>query len=273
MSNQHLFGAFEPNAILRGAQLTFVGANRALQNPSLFTSDHYRQAALAVALGLAIRILVAIPTTGTRVLIRFIGLFADLQGSTWDEEVIDAIEFIEHSVLQVPFFLMSFLRYLSPTMDAMFMESLDWVDKTYYSKHAGEDPSELRAMYYPNLKAFENFEEVKTKEKRDPWEAGWAFLKRFGKKAGLSLGIYVASFLPYVGRFVLPAASFWTFNEKVGLPAAVVIFGSSVFLPKKYLVMFLQSYFSSRSLMRELVCHYDNVSVLQLPLTMRSVTA
>ncbi|KAI7573904.1 hypothetical protein KC346_g20237, partial [Hortaea werneckii] len=92
----------------------------------------------------------------------------------------------------------------------------------------------------------------KTKEKRDPWEAGWAFLKRFGKKAGLSLGIYVASFLPYVGRFVLPAASFWTFNEKVGLPAAVVIFGSSVFLPKKYLVMFLQSYFSSRSLMREL---------------------
>lgn len=35
--------------------------NRALQNPGLFTSDHYRQAALAVAAGIAIRILVSIP--------------------------------------------------------------------------------------------------------------------------------------------------------------------------------------------------------------------
>ena len=45
----------------RGAQLTFVGANRALQNPALFTSEHYKPAALAVAAGIAIRILLAIP--------------------------------------------------------------------------------------------------------------------------------------------------------------------------------------------------------------------
>jgi fructose-specific component phosphotransferase system IIB-like protein len=53
--------SFEPNTILRGAQLTLVGAHRALQNPALFTSEHYKQAALAVAAGIAIRILVAIP--------------------------------------------------------------------------------------------------------------------------------------------------------------------------------------------------------------------
>jgi hypothetical protein len=74
---------FDPNAILRGAQLTLVGGklpsaaaeaaeaahrltcpspvNRAVQNPGLFTSDHYRQAALAVVAGVAIRILVAVP--------------------------------------------------------------------------------------------------------------------------------------------------------------------------------------------------------------------
>lgn len=52
---------FEPNAILRGAQLTVVGALRALQNPALFTSEHYKQAALAVLAGLVIRLLVAIP--------------------------------------------------------------------------------------------------------------------------------------------------------------------------------------------------------------------
>lgn len=53
--------SFEPNTILRGAQLTLVGAHRALQNPGLFTSEHYKQAALAVAAGIAIRVLVAIP--------------------------------------------------------------------------------------------------------------------------------------------------------------------------------------------------------------------
>lgn len=52
---------FEPNAILRGAQLTVVGALRALQNPDLFTSEHYKQAALAVLAGVVIRVLVAIP--------------------------------------------------------------------------------------------------------------------------------------------------------------------------------------------------------------------
>lgn len=52
---------FDPDAILRGAQLTLVGAHRAMQNPRLFTGEHYRQAALAVAAGVAIRILISIP--------------------------------------------------------------------------------------------------------------------------------------------------------------------------------------------------------------------
>lgn len=254
MSNYGSFGSFELNSIVRGGQLTIVGANRALQNPGLFTSQHYKQAALAVVAGIAIRILVAIPTIGVRILIRFIGLFADLQSSSWDEDVIEGIEFIEHSVLQVPFFLMSFMRYLSPAIDHIFMDSLQWVDQTYLQKHKSDDPSGLRAMYYPHLTMYSQHAE--TKEKKDPYKAMLAFFKRFGKKAGTSLVVYLLTFLPVVGRFVLPAASFYTFNKAVGLPPAVVVFGSSLFLPKRYVVLFLQSYFSSRSLMRELLEPY-----------------
>lgn len=250
MSNLGRFGSFEPNAILRGAQLTLVGANRALQNPGIFTSEHYKQALIAVVAGIAIRVLVALPTFGIRVLIRVVGLFTDLSHSAWDEEVIEGIEFIEHSVLQVPFFLMSFIRYLSPAMDHMFMDSLAWVDQTYSQKHKSDDPAVLRAMYYPNLRQYNAHGENK---KKDPYEAMLAFLLRFGRKAALSLGVYLLSFLPYVGRFVLPAVSFYTFNKSVGLPPAVLVFSSSIFLPRRYLVVFLQSYFSSRSLMRELV--------------------
>lgn len=82
------------------------------------------------------------------------------------------------------------------------------------------------------------------------------FLMRFGKKAGLSLAVFTLSYVPYIGRLVLPAASFYTFNSVAGLGPAAVVFGTGIFLPRRYLVIFLQSYFSSRSLMRELLEPY-----------------
>ena len=57
---------FDPNAVLRGAQLTLVGAHRALQNPGIFTNDHYKQAALAVGIGIGIRVAVMIPVCSGR---------------------------------------------------------------------------------------------------------------------------------------------------------------------------------------------------------------
>jgi hypothetical protein len=44
----------------------------------------------------------------------------------------------------------------------------------------------------------------------------------------------------------------------VGLTPAIAIFGSGLVIPKRFLVMFLRSYFASRSLMRELVRFYDS---------------
>lgn len=131
------------------------------------------------------------------------------------------------------------------------MDSLQWVDQTYTQKHKSEDPNTLRAMYYPNLRLYSTHGD--TSKHRPPMDAALAFLVRFGRRAGISLAIYMLSYLPYVGRFVLPAASFYTFNKAAGPIPAIAIFGSGIFLPRRYLVIFLQSYFSSRSLVRELV--------------------
>jgi hypothetical protein len=137
------------------------------------------------------------------------------------------------------------------------MESLRWVDETYVAKHKGEDPNSLRAMYYPNMHKYTHQGPAPAAgdkpSENAPKQAAIKFLTRYARKAGISLAIYLLSLLPYVGRFVLPAASFYTFNKQVGLQPAILIFGTSVFLPKRYLVYFLQSYFASRSLMRELV--------------------
>lgn len=58
-------------------------------------------------------------TVGIRIFIWCISLFVDLGKSHWDEEIIEGLEFIEHYVLQIPFFLMTFMRYVTPTLDNM----------------------------------------------------------------------------------------------------------------------------------------------------------
>ncbi|KAL6157544.1 hypothetical protein ACJQWK_06619 [Exserohilum turcicum] len=247
---------FDLNAILRGAQLTLVGVNRALQNPRLFTSTHYRQAAVAVAAGIAIRIIVAIPIVGVRVLLWILSLFIDMDHSQLDETVVNGLHFLEHSVLQVPFFLMTLMRYVTPTLDEMFMDSLRWVDETYVQKHKTDDPHNLRAMYYPNLEMYPDHAPKPQKEKKPFKEAATIYATKQGRKAAISLGVLALSYMPYVGRFVLPAASFYTFKKSVGTQPAALIFATSLLFPRRYLVSFLQAYFSSRTLMRELLEPY-----------------
>ncbi|ESZ96188.1 formamidase [Sclerotinia borealis F-4128] len=245
---------FDLNAILRGAQLTIVGALRALRNPQLFTSKHYKQAALAVLAGVIIRLAIEIPIFGVKVFLWFVSFVVDLGASTFDDKVVEGLDLIQNHVLQVPFFLMSILSRVTPTLDNMFMMSLAFVDETYYEKHKGEDRSTLRNEYYPNLRRYPKKDG--TTHKTSTAENMSLFLMKFGKKAGLSLAVYALSYVPILGRFVLPAASFYTFNKAAGLGPGLIVFGTGIFLPRKYLVIFLQSYFSSRSLMRELLEPY-----------------
>lgn len=94
--------------------------------------------------------------------------------------------------------------------------SLAFVDKTYYEKHRGEDRSTLRDEYYPNLQRYPKRDG--TTHKASKAENTYMFLMRFGKKAGLSLAIFALSYVPTIGRFVLPAASFYTFHKYANRP-------------------------------------------------------
>ncbi|KAI0879837.1 formamidase [Annulohypoxylon maeteangense] len=245
---------FDLNAVIRGIQLTLVGAHRALQNPSIFTNDHYKQAAIAVAAGIAIRIAIAIPIIGIKVLLGVLSLIFDLDKTTWDDTLINGLDLIANHVLQIPLFLMTLMRYITPTLDNMFMDSLRWVDMTYVQKHKDENPDTLRDMYYPNLSGYKQRDG--STNSTSTAEAITMFMWRFARKALISLAVFALSYVPYIGRLVLPAASFYTFHKAVGLGPAAVIFGAGIFLPKRYLVIFLQTYFASRSLTRELLEPY-----------------
>lgn len=245
---------FEPNAVIRGFQLTVVGTVRALANPELFKYEHFRQAALAVAVGIAIQVIIQIPIIGLKFTLYLLSWIINFEQATWDDKLLDGLQFLNKSVLQVPFLLMTFMGYVTPTLDEIFMQSIQWVDATYIQKHKSEDPNQLRAMYYPHLVMFPTKGGPRSSQPK--WEAVMAFANRYAKKMGTLLGIYLLSLTPTVGRFVMPAASFYTFRTHVGTAPAAAIFGAGLILPKAYIVSFLHTYFASRSLMRELLEPY-----------------
>ncbi|KAL2268097.1 hypothetical protein VTJ83DRAFT_2943 [Remersonia thermophila] len=249
---------FDLNAVIRGIQLTLVGAHRALQNPNLFTSEHYKQAAVAVAAGVAIRLLIALPILAVKLLLFLLSLFFSLDRVSWDDSLVGGLTFIENHVLQAPLFFMSLMRYLTPALDDLFMASLRWVDETYVAKHRRDaDPTRLRPLYYPALSLYRRGDSrAAGAPSGRPVQPLAAFLRRVLRRAALSLAVFAASYVPYLGRLVLPAASFWTFKEAAGIGPATVIFGVGTLLTRRLLVVFLQAYFSSRSLVRELLEPY-----------------
>lgn len=131
------------------------------------------------------------------------------------------------------------------------MQSIHWVDSTYIQKHKSENPDTLRAMYYPNLVMYPTKGGSRATGPKS--EALMAFFNRYTKRMAILVGVYLLSLVPLFGRYVMPAASYFTFRKHVGSTPATVIFCAGLFLPKAFLVRFLHTYFASRSLMRELV--------------------
>ena len=53
----------------------------------------------------------------------FVSLFVNFETVTWDDKIVGGMDFIANQVLQLPFFLMSLMRYITPTLDHMYDQS------------------------------------------------------------------------------------------------------------------------------------------------------
>ncbi|KAK6352787.1 hypothetical protein TWF696_004790 [Orbilia brochopaga] len=251
--------SFDPGLVLRGAQLTVVGAYRALQNPNLFRSRHYRQAALAVLAGLLVKLLLDLPIIALSLIVSFSGLFVDVKTASWDTWLISGVRFIEKNVLQLPFFLMTLtMRLQNSALDEVFMESLQWVDTTYMRKHASDNPATVQQhLYHQNLTLWKpgaaavaaTLGEKRPRKTDD-------FIKRMIRKGVISLVVYFFSTVPVIGRLVLPAASAFSIHPVVGIGPAIAVFAAGLSVPRKQVVIALQAYHASRNLVRQLLEPY-----------------
>lgn len=53
-----------------------------------------------------------------------LSFFVNFEAATWDDNLVGGLDFVSNSVLQVPFFLMSLMRYITPTLDHMYEFSI-----------------------------------------------------------------------------------------------------------------------------------------------------
>lgn len=295
-------------SVIRGIQLTALGAIRALKNPYLIQSGYYHHAIKAVIISLIAQFLLWLPLGLLRLFVRFLALFAlNQETAAWFANFLDTLAFIQNNILNIGPFVVTASRYFLPEMDEMFLMSLQFVDKVYKKKH----PNSHREYYAPlilrpsiernkwsisitpsstgsksvnsadtknNLNKsasqshsalqkldwyFNHFLSSLSKtggffnnvRKNKPFQA---FVVRAVKRASISMAIYLLSFMPFFGSFVMPLVSFYTFNNVVGTPTAVVIFGAGIYLPRRWMVKFLGTFWGGRSLVRELLAPYFN---------------
>lgn len=59
---------------------------------------------------------------GVRVGLWFTSLIINLDSVTWDEKIVEGLNFMADHVLQVPLFLMTLMRYITPTLDNLYAE-------------------------------------------------------------------------------------------------------------------------------------------------------
>ncbi|XWW99909.1 hypothetical protein V2A60_007923 [Cordyceps javanica] len=90
----------------------------------MFTSDHYRQAAYAVVIGIAIRLIVSVPIVLVKLIIWLLSFVISLEAATWDDSLLSGLDFVAEYVLQIPFFLMVLMRYMVPTLDDLYGSEL-----------------------------------------------------------------------------------------------------------------------------------------------------
>ncbi|KAK9383161.1 uncharacterized protein V2V93DRAFT_364423 [Kockiozyma suomiensis] len=273
---------FSVLSIVRGFQLTFLGAYRALQNPDLLRAKYYKQALYAVLISLGIQFIISIPLWIFKISIKIFAWFLTSSDSpdagAHAQSIIQNVEFVEEHVINLSGLLIGLMRYLRPEMDEMFIESLKFIDQVYFNMHpekavAVELPdgtlTQGPSRFYSPISQYSVSSTQATLNKRDPPEKktngtsvdfssnnAAKFIARYVRRSVLSVGIYFFSSVPYLGTIVLPIVSFLSFRKTVGATAAVVVFGSGLFVPRKMLTRFIAAYWGGRSLCRELLIPY-----------------
>lgn len=264
-------------SVIRGFQLTLLGSYRALLNPDLVKYGFYRKAWMALIASIIIQLLLWAPLFILRYVLYTVEFIFRVKQSGTIDTIVDFLLFLQNNVLNIGPLMISLTRYFRPDVDELFYLSLKWVDKVYKAKHpdsereyycalmqykigSGSNPalnrppsSSLGAIVLPIFNKIRPIaaSNSKTNKLSD-------FMVRYLERTALTLTVYFLAQIPFFGKIVLPATSFFSLNKVVGTSSALGIAAFGLVVPKRYMVIFISSFWGSRSLVRELLGPYFN---------------
>lgn len=253
---------FSPLAIIRGFQLFFVGAYRSLQNPEIFKTQHYQKALKMLGYSLGIQLLLWSPILVLKWVLHLAKMsFTGQEARLTISDTLASLRFIQNHVLNLGPFVIAGMRYFRPEIDEIFLRSLQHADKTYKKNHP-----EATREYYGPLVSYKEQARAYGSSGKSSWsffsrrqDSGndfASFLHRMATRTAFTLVMYLIKDIPILGSLSISSASFYSFNSVVGTPAAAVVFGLGLLVPKKWLLVFLSAFWGSRSLVRELLIPY-----------------
>lgn len=186
----HYMARWTLTGLQEGMTYAIQGITIVLQNPNIRKERFlkifiYLSMVSFILLGLT-NVLIAIPIH----VVRFILWFSSSdKASQADDALESANRFVREIVASVPLLALLFMRYVYPKpLDDLFMESLRYLDST----HPDRAP-------YASILAQQKF-------KRRYWADMKEYMLRTWKKVRLGLLLLLLSMIPFVGRFVFPAA-------------------------------------------------------------------
>ncbi|GES88744.1 transmembrane protein UsgS [Rhizophagus clarus] len=236
--------------VVRGLQLAWWGTLLAFKNRHLHKHTYVKTTFVLVVFSIILYLLTStlflIPLKLIQLLVYLFSFIFRYDHSLYTENY---NVWITNYVFNLPFLGLMFMRYIYPQpLDSLFIESLHHVDLTYIKKHEGEQ--DLRPPYAPALE-------------RHPygtnyWNEMFQYLKRTWNKIKIAIILYFLSLLPFVGVFVYPVASAYALIDSLGYFPAITIGVFMYVIPgtKSFTMVFLESLYSSRAMMRELLEPY-----------------
>ncbi|KAG0094864.1 hypothetical protein BGZ93_006679 [Podila epicladia] len=261
----------QPKEFIKGVFLALEGCFIALTNPNFRNGKLYktlfRLLGFTLIAHLVTQIVFFLPVAMMGSLLRVMSFATDTDTSD-SQRGLEIFSNKAHELMSsIPLLGLLFLRYLYPQpLDDIFVEGLAYSDYLLLQEHEhvkaqasqtvstlGSKPStnvmDYRGPFTPALLAYPY--------RVRHWHEMWRYMRRTWKRLKWGLLFLVLSWVPVLGRFAFPIASFLSTIQSIGSkPLAIVFAVASFLLPRSVSIYMLKGFFGCRTLTRELLDPY-----------------
>ncbi|KAG0320462.1 hypothetical protein BGZ99_004494 [Dissophora globulifera] len=262
----------QPKEFIKGVRLALEGCFIALTNPN-FKNGHlyrtlFRLLLFTLVAHLVTQILFFLPLAVIGSVLRVAGHAADSDTSE-SQRGLEIFSNKAHELMSsIPLLGLLFLRYMYPQpLDDIFVDALQYSDYLLAQEHdhakleqarnpTAVDPA-LPSIYVMDHRGPFTPALLSYPYKVQTWQEMWRYMRRTWKRLKWALLFLVLSWVPVIGRFAFPVASFLSTIQSIGSkPLAVVFAIASFMLPRSISIYFLKGFFGCRALTRELLDPY-----------------